>query len=152
MREFVCLYSGLPPRFFRPMTAPASLPILAEVEDMISRIRLQLQYLSEIRNEVIARHIEYGWQTFQGDRLEISETIKPPIQVLLHASHGGTTSRHVRKPRRNLLRPGRCCQCACTKSPEWRRSPDRVGSFCNACGLALAKKERRKREGIAGAK
>jgi hypothetical protein len=83
------------------MTAPAFLPTLAEVEDMISRIRLQLQYLSEIRNEVIARYIEYGWQTSQGDRLEISETIKPPIQVLLHASRGGTT--FTAPPKQKLL-------------------------------------------------
>jgi hypothetical protein len=152
MREFVRPYSGLPPQFIRPMIAPTFVPTLAELEDTIARSRLQLQYLSRIHNEVIARHIEYGRQTVQGDRPEIIEPMKPPLQIVSHASCGGTTSIHVRKPGRNIPRPGYCHQCACIESPEWRRGPDGLGSLCNACGLALAKRERRKREGIAGAK
>jgi hypothetical protein len=152
MREFVRLYSGLPPRFIRPMTAPASLPNLAEVEDMISRSRLQLQYLSETHDEVIARHIEYGRQTVQGGRPEIIEPIKPPLQIVSHASCGGTTSIHVRKPGRNVPRPGYCHQCARIESPEWRRGPDGLRSLCNACGLHYAKREKKTRESAPGAK
>jgi hypothetical protein len=127
-------------------------PTLAEVDDMISRSRLQLQYLSIIYNEVRAQHIEYGWLTAQGGRPEISELIKPPLQVLSHASCGGTTPIHVRQPRRMVLRPGHCHHCACTESPEWRLGPAGLRSLRNACGLALAKRKRRKREGIAGTK
>jgi hypothetical protein len=134
------------------MIAPTFVPTLAEVEDMMARSRLQLQYLSKIHNEVIARHIEYGRQTAQEDHLEISETTKPPVQVLFHASRGETTSAHVKKTGRKVARPGRCHQCDRVESPEWRRGPGGLRSLCNACGLYYAKRERRKREGVAGAK
>jgi hypothetical protein len=152
MRGIVRPYSDLPPQSIRPMIAPTFVPTLAEVEDIISRSRLQLQYLSRIHDEVIARHIEYGRQTVQGGCPDIIEPIKPPLQILSHASCGGTTSIRVRKPGRNVPRPGYCHQCACIESPEWRRGPAGLGSLCNACGLALTKRKRRKKEGIAGTK
>jgi hypothetical protein len=152
MHEFVRLYSGLPLQTIRPIIAPTFVPTLAEVEDMMARSRLQLQYLSRIHNEVIARHVEYGRLTAQGDHPEISETSKPPVQVLLHASCDGTTSAHVKKTGRKVARPGRCHQCARVESPEWRRGPGGLRSLCNACGLHYAKRERKKRESVAGAK
>lgn len=152
MREFVRPYFGLPPRFIQPMVAAKFTPTLAEVEDMVARSRLQLQYLSKIHDEIIARHIEYGRQTVQGGRPENTESIKPPLQILSYTSCGGTTSIPVRKPGRMVPRPGYCHQCACIESPEWRRGPDGLGSLCNACGLHYAKRERKKRESVAGAK
>jgi hypothetical protein len=152
MREFIRPYSGLPLRSIRPMVAATFAQTLAEVEDMVARTRLQLQYLSKIHDEVIARHIEYGRQTAQGDHPEISETSKPPVQVLFHASCDGTTSAHVKKTERKVARPGRCHQCARVESPEWRRGPGGLRSLCDACGVHYAKRERRKRESVAGAK
>ena len=152
MCEFIRPYSGLPLRYIRPMVATTFAPTLAEVEDMIVRSRLQLQYLSMIHDEVIARHIEYGRQTAQGDHPEIIETSQPPVQVLSHASRDGTNSVHVKKTERKVARPGRCHQCARVESPEWRRGPCGLRSLCNACGLHYAKRERKKRESVAGAK
>lgn len=152
MREFIRPYCGLPPQFIRPLIAPTFVPTLAELEDMIARSCLQLQYLSRIHNEVIARHIEYGRQTAQGDHPEIIETSQPPVQVLSHASCDETNSVHVKKTERKVARPGRCHQCARVESPEWRRGPGGLRSLCNACGLHYAKRERKKRESIAVAK
>ena len=152
MREFIRLYSGLPLQSIRPLVAATFAPTLAEVEDMVARSRLQLQYLSMIHDEVIARHIEYGRQTVQGDHPEIIETSQPPVQVLSHASGDGTNSVHVKKTERKVARPGRCHQCARVESPEWRGGPGDLRSLCNACGLHYAERERRKRESIAVAK
>jgi hypothetical protein len=105
-----------------------------------------------IHDEVIARHIEYGRQTAQGDHPEISETSQPSVQVLSYASCDGTTSVHVKKTERKIARPGRCHQCARVESPEWRRGPGGLRSLCNACGPRYAKRERKKRESVAGAK
>jgi hypothetical protein len=44
MREFVRPYFGLSPRSIRHMVAANSAPTLAEVEAMVARSRLQLQY------------------------------------------------------------------------------------------------------------
>jgi hypothetical protein len=152
MREFIRPYSGLPLQAIRPPIAATFAPTLAEVEDMVARSRLQLQYLSMIHDEVIARHIEYGRQTAQGDHPETIETSQPPVQVLSHASCDGTNSAHVKKTERKVARPGRCHQCARVESPEWRRGPGGLRSLCNACGLHYAKKERKKRESVAVAK
>ena len=152
MRDFIRPYSGLSLQSIRPPIAATSAPTLAEVENMVARSRLQLQYLSMIRDEVIARHIEYGRQTAQGNHSETSDTSKPPVQVLFHVSCGGTTSAHVKKTERKVARPGRCHQCARVESPEWRRGPGGLRSLCNACGLHYAKRERKKRESIAVAK
>ena len=70
------------------------------LEDMIVRSRLQLQYFSKIHNEVIARHIEDGRQTAQGDHSEINETTKPPTQVFFRTSCDGTTFPRVKKTER----------------------------------------------------
>jgi hypothetical protein len=152
MREFIRPYSGLPLQSIRPPVAATFAPTLAEVEDMVARSRLQLQYLSMIHDEVIARHIEYGRQTVQGGRPAIVEPMKPLLQIVSHASCAGTTSMHVRKTERKVARPGRCHQCACVESPEWRRGPGGLRSLCNACGLHYAKRERKKRESVADAK
>lgn len=106
MRDFVRPYSGLPLRSIRPMVAATFAPALAEVEDMVARSRLQLQYLSKIHDEVIARHIEYGRQTAQGNYPETSETSKPPVQILFHVSCDGTTSAHVEKTEHKVAHPG----------------------------------------------
>ena len=67
---------------------------------MIVRSRLQLQYFSKIHNEVIARHIEDGRQTAQGDHSELNETTKPPTQVFFRTSCDGTTFPRVKKTER----------------------------------------------------
>ena len=152
MRNFVRPYCGLPPQFIRPLIAPTFVPTLAELEDMIARSRLQLQYLSRIHDEVIARHIEYGRQTAQGDHPAIIETFQPPVRVLSHASCDGTTSVHVKKTERKVARPGRCHKCTRVESPEWRRGPGGLRSLCDACGLHYAERERKKRKSIAVAK
>jgi hypothetical protein len=135
------------------MIAPKFVPTLAEVDDMISRSHLQLQYLSRICNEVRAQHIEYRWLTAQGGGVRrILSLLSLHCRFLSHASCGGTTSIHVRKPGRKVLRPGHCHQYACIESPEWRRGTAGLRSLCNSCGLALAKRKSRNREGIAGTK
>jgi len=152
MREFVRPYFGLPLRSIRPMVAVEFAPTLADGEDMVARSRLQLQYLLKIHDEVTARHIEYGRPTGQRNHPETSETSKPPLQVLFHASCDGTTSAHVKKTERKVARPARCYQCARVESPEWQRGPGGLRSLCNACALHYAKRERKNRESVAGAK
>ena len=152
MRELIRPYSGLPLQSIRHPVAATFVPTLAEVEDMVARSRLQLQYLSMIHDEVIARHIEYGRQTAQGDHPAIIETFQPPVRVLSHASCDGTNSVYVKKTERKVARPGRCHQCARIESSEWRRGPGGLRSLCNACGLHFAKRERKKREIVASTK
>jgi hypothetical protein len=47
MGEFIPPYSDLPLQSIRPPVAATFAPTLAEVEDMVARSRLQLQYLND---------------------------------------------------------------------------------------------------------
>ncbi|KAI8921581.1 hypothetical protein BC831DRAFT_376173, partial [Entophlyctis helioformis] len=40
-----------------------------------------------------------------------------------------------RKLIREMSRGLSCFNCGTTKTPVWRRAPDRINNLCNACGL-----------------
>ncbi|GAB5593879.1 hypothetical protein Unana1_08779 [Umbelopsis nana] len=54
-------------------------------------------------------------------------TIQPPMQPQQHIMKVPTAKR----PPRQL----ECFNCKVTKTPLWRRTPDRAHTLCNACGL-----------------
>lgn len=41
----------------------------------------------------------------------------------------------LKRKRTNNKNHTKCFNCHITKTPLWRRTPDRLHSFCNACGL-----------------
>jgi hypothetical protein len=124
---------------------PSQLPSLIEVEDMTKKARLQVNYLSEIREVVIAQQAAYDqqaaerWQRQQ--QTAHAEPIMSTMQYVDDIKRGFAGS--TRKKRSAAQHPERCLSCNRMNTPEWRRGPNGARTLCNACGLHYAKLTRK---------
>ena len=126
----------------------SSLPGTVEVEDMISKSRLQLDSLNKIREVIITQQVAYEQQV--ADQRQQAKAFRdPPAQspADIHEqeedSKGGFAGSETKKRRGRAAPPGRCHSCNRAETPEWRRGPDGARTLCNACGLHYAKLTRK---------
>ncbi|KAG2230425.1 hypothetical protein BDF21DRAFT_418886 [Thamnidium elegans] len=69
-------------------------------------------------------------------KFEEDNSISPSNEIITTTATTPTTTTAINKPK--AYRPPRqleCHNCHVTKTPLWRRTPDRAHSLCNACGL-----------------
>ena len=130
-----------------------TLPGLVEVEDMISKSRVQLESLTKIREVVVAQQAAYAQQA--ADQRQ-HKAFDPPTPILddqdvdeVGTGFAGADPKRIKRTGR-AAPPGRCHSCNRAETPEWRRGPDGARTLCNACGLHYAKLTR-KQQGSARA-
>ncbi|CAK4032851.1 GATA zinc finger domain-containing 10 [Lecanosticta acicola] len=127
----------------------STLPGLVEVDDMITKSRVQLDALMKIRDVVLQQQAVYEQQAAdqRHQQKAFGETSQPPPD-----SHHGESEDHkaggfagvdTKKRRGRAAPPGRCHSCNRAETPEWRRGPDGARTLCNACGLHYAKLTRK---------
>ena len=124
----------------------SSLPGMVEVEDMMTKSRLQLEALSKIREVVVAQQVAYEQQAAEQRQQQkaFSEVAPPPAPSSdTDESRGGFAAGDAKKRRGRAAPPGRCHSCNRAETPEWRRGPDGARTLCNACGLHYAKLTRK---------
>lgn len=130
----------------------SSLPGLIEVDDMVSKSRMQVESLLKIREVVLAQQAAYD-QHLADQRQQNKAYAEPaPADDELEADEikGGFAGSDTKKRRGRAAPPGRCHSCNRAETPEWRRGPDGARTLCNACGLHYAKLTR-KQQGAAKA-
>lgn len=124
----------------------SSLPGMVEVEDMMTKSRLQLDALSKIREVVVAQQVAYDQQAAeQRQQQKAYSEVPPPSSAPSETDdmRGGFASGDAKKRRGRAAPPGRCHSCNRAETPEWRRGPDGARTLCNACGLHYAKLTRK---------
>lgn len=124
----------------------STLPGAVEVEDMISKSRLQLDSLNKIREVIVAQQVAYEQQIADQRHQVKSFREPPPPATESHAdddSKGDFAGSETKKRRGRAAPPGRCHSCNRAETPEWRRGPDGARTLCNACGLHYAKLTRK---------
>lgn len=125
----------------------STLPGTVEVEDMISKSRLQLDSLNKIHEVVVEQQIAYEQQVAdQRHQVKSFREPPPPIADVLAEGEepkGGFAGSEAKKRRGRAAPPGRCHSCNRAETPEWRRGPDGARTLCNACGLHYAKLTRK---------
>lgn len=130
----------------------ATLPSLVEVDDMMSKSRIQLDALSKIREVIIAEQAAYEQQVAdqrQQAKIYRESQLAPPPPPDSHGDAedvkgtGGFANGEPKKRRGRAAPPGRCHSCNRAETPEWRRGPDGARTLCNACGLHYAKLTRK---------
>lgn len=121
------------------------MPSIVEVEDMISKSRLQTEALIKIRDTVLAQQAahdqeaaEQRQQKMYGSEMSVSDT----------DGKDGYTGADAKKRRGRAAPPGRCHSCNRAETPEWRRGPDGARTLCNACGLHYAKLTRKQNNNL----
>lgn len=135
----------------RTGTPLQSLPGLVEVDDMISKSRLQVESLLKIREVVLTQQAAYDQQI--ADQRQQHKGMSEPIpsgsggQEDAEDAKGGFAGADGKKRRGRAAPPGRCHSCNRAETPEWRRGPDGARTLCNACGLHYAKLTRKQQGG-----
>ncbi|KAF2774146.1 hypothetical protein EJ03DRAFT_346782 [Teratosphaeria nubilosa] len=123
----------------------ATLPGLVEVEDMISKSRVQLESLEKIRAVVLEQQAAYEQSIVDQRQAHkgIPEAPPPLAQDQEDEAKADMSSQDNKKRRGRAAPPGRCHSCNRAETPEWRRGPDGARTLCNACGLHYAKLTRK---------
>ena len=125
----------------------STLPSMVEVEDMITKSRIQLDSLNKIREVILTQQAAYEQQ--MADQRQhhkaFAEPPPPPPEQLTDGedSKSGFAGPDTKKRRGRAAPPGRCHSCNRAETPEWRRGPDGARTLCNACGLHYAKLTRK---------
>ncbi|KAK4546774.1 hypothetical protein LTR36_001506 [Oleoguttula mirabilis] len=123
----------------------SSLPGLIEIDDMISKSRMQVDSLLKIREVILAQQAAYD-QHLADQRQQNKAFTEPPTpadDLEGDDSKGGFAGSDTKKRRGRAAPPGRCHSCNRAETPEWRRGPDGARTLCNACGLHYAKLTRK---------
>lgn len=133
----------------RSGTPLSTLPGLVEVDDMVSKTRVQLDSLLKIRDVIVTQQAVYEQQAAD-QRLQhkvFNEASHSHQEAQPHDSedgkNGAYTGTDTKKRRGRAAPPGRCHSCNRAETPEWRRGPDGARTLCNACGLHYAKLNRK---------
>lgn len=129
--------------------AMSTLPGIVEVDDMVSKSRVQLDSLLKIRDVILAQQAVYEQQA--ADQRHHKTFNEPSHQSHADANQqesddgkgGGFAGVDTKKRRGRAAPPGRCHSCNRAETPEWRRGPDGARTLCNACGLHYAKLTRK---------
>lgn len=145
MQDFARRYGDRVHRDGRQGPAPASLPGIVEVEDMIKKTHIQLESLSKIREVITAQQDAYEQQIAeQRQQKAYNDQNGPPAELQNGMTDKGEFAGPDTKKRRGRAAPpGRCHSCNRAETPEWRRGPDGARTLCNACGLHYAKLTRK---------
>lgn len=127
--------------------ALSTLPGIVEVDDMVSKSRVQLDSLLKIRDVILAQQAVYDQQAADQRHLKsFNEPSQSHADATQHESDdgkGGFAGVDTKKRRGRAAPPGRCHSCNRAETPEWRRGPDGARTLCNACGLHYAKLTRK---------
>lgn len=129
----------------------STLPGLVEVDDMISKSRVQMDSFLKIREVIVTQQAAYEQQA--ADQRHQQKTFaEPPSsdhdpQEDIDDSKSGFGGSDTKKRRGRAAPPGRCHSCNRAETPEWRRGPDGARTLCNACGLHYAKLTRKQQQG-----
>jgi len=144
MSDFARRYGDRLHQTVRSGPTPSTLPGLVEVEDMMSKSRLQLDSLSKIREVIVAQQLAYDQQAAE-QRQQQKAYAEPIMSGGPHEDDmkAGFAGSDPKKRRGRAAPPGRCHSCNRAETPEWRRGPDGARTLCNACGLHYAKLTRK---------
>nr|POE80877.1 gata zinc finger domain-containing protein 8 [Quercus suber] len=123
-----------------------SLPGLVEVDDMISKSRVQLESLLRIRDFVVDQRALYEQEAAdQRQQKLLVDQSQADFEYMQDGGDGKSrlAASDAKKRRGRAAPPGRCHSCNRAETPEWRRGPDGARTLCNACGLHYAKLTRK---------
>jgi hypothetical protein len=147
MQDFSRRYGDQAHQNARSGPSISTLPSMVEVDDMISKARIQLDSLNKIREVILAQQAAYEQHIAETQRQHkaYSEHGPPPPEHIPDGMAGkdGFSGPDAKKRRGRAAPPGRCHSCNRAETPEWRRGPDGARTLCNACGLHYAKLTRK---------
>lgn len=147
MQDFSSRYGNQAHQNARSGPSISTLPSMVEVDDMISKARIQLDSLVKIREVIQVEQAAYEQHIAETQRQHkvYSEQCPPPAEHGPDAMAGkdGFAGPDAKKRRGRAAPPGRCHSCNRAETPEWRRGPDGARTLCNACGLHYAKLTRK---------
>lgn len=134
-----------------PRSGPSlsSLPGLVEIDDMISKSRVQHESLMKIRDVVLAEQAAYQQDTnhVRQQHKGSNEADNAHTERSHHEPDDFRPGTYIgidaKRRRGRAAPPGRCHSCNRAETPEWRRGPDGARTLCNACGLHYAKLTRK---------
>ncbi|KAI7375255.1 hypothetical protein KC332_g18671 [Hortaea werneckii] len=121
----------------------SSLPGIVELDDMISKSRVQMDAVAKIREVVLAHQAAYEEQRHSAKTFATDVPPTPDQQSDDAELKAGFAGGEPKKRRGRAAPPGRCHSCNRAETPEWRRGPDGARTLCNACGLHYAKLTRK---------
>ena len=142
MQDFSRRYGDQAHQNARSGPSISTLPSMVEVDDMISKARIQLDSLNKIREVILVQQAAYE-QHIAEQRQHKAYSEQGPASTEHVPDKDGFSGPDAKKRRGRAAPPGRCHSCNRAETPEWRRGPDGARTLCNACGLHYAKLTRK---------